>query len=163
MLVTYRDDNLLKIRVIRSGIMPLVVGIFLLILGVSIAGQVDIRSKDQLLSGGIIFSAFLAVGFMLIGLGLEICSATWIFNRRLDVVTYRRTPWTRTAVVDEYPLSDIIDVRIDTDAGPESDAYRIELITVRGMRIPMTPLYTSGGRRSLEKTATVIRGFLGLG
>lgn len=99
------------------------------------------------------------IGLVIIVIGLRTRATTWVFDR-IEGVVSRRVARLTGLHVTEYALSEIEDVRVESDSDGES--YRIVLWMADAQSVPMLSFYSSGRRKKAE-TAALIRGFLGLG
>jgi hypothetical protein len=104
--------------------------------------------------------------FTLTGIGMAIWGihayfTSWTFDRKQGLALYRSEQVTGIKTA-QYPLSDIIDVRVGTSTDSDGDdTHRVELVMSSGRRIPLTKSYSSG-LRGKRKTAALIRDFLAI-
>lgn len=155
MNVTRRDDTILQIRPIRSGMFFAVIGAVFATVGYYVISEIG-PIVGKLIAGGILLTA----GGLVLVYGLLTCFTVWTFDRTRGTITHRRRKLTGS-MFKEYPLGDVVGTRIDISDSSEGETLRLELVMAQGEIIPMTPFY-SCGRRSLEKVAVVIREFLDL-
>ena len=114
-------------------------------------------------SGGV--GTILVVVFGVFGLvmgigGLRSYFTTWTFDRTSGLLTRRRERLTGVRI-EEYPLRDIVNVRLDESTDSDGTTYRIEIDISGGNTLPMTSWYSSG-RAGKEKAIALIREFLNL-
>lgn len=155
MNVTRRNDAVLQIRPIRSGIFIGVIGAVFVAVGYWALSETG-PAVARWIAGGIP----LVAGAVTLVYGLLTCYTVWTLDRVQGTITHRQIRLTG-GMVKAYPLSDVVGTRVDVSSSSEGETYRLELVTAQGEVIPMTPFHT-GRRRSLEKVAVVIREFLDL-
>ena len=99
----------------------------------------------------------LAVGCCML---LMIPVVTCIFDKTLNTLTIKRQGLLGTKVI-EHRLDEIKDVLVEHNVIEDSEGYRVTIVLVGELSLPLTSYYSSG-RKSKQETVSCIKSFLTL-
>lgn len=109
---------------------------------------------------GLSIGLSMLIGAGILAFGLRFYSSFWVFDKTQGLVQRARKTWSGWKVLEEYPLSQVVDAWVDVSEDSDGDTYRVVLTMLGGEQKPMMAFYTSG-RQGMDESAAAIREFLG--